>query len=419
MDGSQGEQKQTPYKIDMDPDKALDLVKHGASLLLLNVPPSTSFGMDTQVFTVGLNFKGMKMIPPGPHFVYYNAVSRHGNEFSPTTGFFIFPAPSEVIARQWDPQEEHLVKIADSSEEERFALAVKNLEFDRYLGPYDLHHYKDWKHISSYITKDVIERLEPIGGEITIMSESELIEKGPQTAADRCLAEQLSKTPECNERKPASSGKPVSGSQRCFYTRIPHSVKHIGMTAAELTAANLDKTQLLENLFDQEYGGHEDLLLGELQFSFIAFLMGQSLEAFGQWKAIVCLLLSCEEAPLQTRTQFFIKFLDVVNLQLKQGLGTKPNSRAQGTFPFLDDSWFSEDNFLQLLFQDFFSMIREAQPVDGELLYQAKRLKNVLEVNLGWCFGKEGGDKHAENDEFAPVVVTEEELMHVEQDTQI
>jgi len=64
-------------------------------------------------------------------------------------------------------------------------------------------------------------------------------------------------------------------------------------------------------------------------------------------------------------------------------------------------------------------MIREAQPVDGELLYQAKRLKNVLEVNLGWCFGKEGGDKHAENDEFAPVVVTEEELMHVEQDTQI
>lgn len=416
MDNSQGEQKQTPYKIDMDPDKALELVKHGASLLLLDVPPSTSFGMDTQVFAVGSNFKGVKMIPPGPHFVYYNAVSRHGNEFSPTTGFFIFPAPSEVIVRQWDPQEECLVKLADSSEEERFALAVKNLEFDRYLGPYDIHHYQDWKHISSYITKDVIERLEPIGGEITIMSESELIEKGPQTAADRRLADQLLKARECIEHKP---GKPMSGSQRCFYTMIPHSVKHRGMTAAELTAANLDKTQLLENLFDQKYGGLEDLLLGELQFAFIAFLMGQSLEAFGQWKAIVCLLLSCEEAPLHTRTKFFVKFLDVIILQLRKGFGTKSNSREQGTFPFLDDSWFSEDNFLRLLFQDFFSIIREAQPVDGELLYQAKRLKNVLEVSLGWCFGKEGGDKHEHNDEFAPVVVTEEELMHVEQDTVI
>lgn len=419
MDGSQGEQKQRLYKVDMDPDKALELVKHGASLILLNVPPYTTFGMDTQMFAVGSNFKGMKMIPPGPHFVYYNAVSRHGIEFSPVTGFFIFPAPSEVIVRQWDPQEEHLVKLADSSEEERFALAVKNLEFDRYLGPYDLHHYRDWKHISSYITKDVIERLEPIGGEITIMSESELIDKGPQTSADRRLAEQLSEARECYERKSACSGKPMSGSQRCFYTRIPYSVKHRGMTAAELTAANLDKTQMLENVLDQKYGGQEDLLLGELQFAFVAFLMGQSLEAFGQWKAIVCLLLSCEEAPLHTRTQFFIKFLDVVNLQLKQGFGTNSNSQEQRTFPLLDDSWFSKDNFLQLLFQDFFSMIKEAQPVDGELLFQAKRLKNVLEVNFGWCFEKEGSDKHEENDEFAPVVVTVEELMHVEQDSDI
>ncbi|KAH9306538.1 hypothetical protein KI387_010942, partial [Taxus chinensis] len=398
MESMHNKEQQSPYKIEMDPDKALELVKHGASLLLLNIPPSTHFGIDTQMFTVGPNFKGMKMIPPGPHFVYYSAVSRYGNESSPVIGFFIFASSSEVIVKQWDPHEERLVKFADSSEEERFAHGVKNLEFDRYLAAYDIHHYQDWKQITSCITKNVIERIEPVGGEITIISESELIAKGPQTAAERRLMEQLPNAGECHGQKAAVSGKHKSARQRCFYTPIPISVRHKGMTAEELTAANLEKTQLLEMLLEQKYGGCEDLLLGEFQFSFIAFLMGQSLEAFGQWKAILCLLLSCEEAPLRTRTQFFFKFLEVVYFQLKQGFQTSSSEHEQGNFPFVDDSWFSEDNFLQLMCKEFFSIIREAQPVDGELLFQAKRLKKMLEGRLGWCFDNVAYN-YGENDE--------------------
>jgi len=30
---------------------------------------------------------------------------------------------------------------------------------------------------------------------------------------------------------------------------------------------------MLENILDQKYGGHEDLLLGELQLSFVSFLV--------------------------------------------------------------------------------------------------------------------------------------------------
>lgn len=98
------------------------------------------------------------------------------------------------------------------------------------------------------------------------------------------------------------------------------------------------QSQELESVLRNSFGGAEDLMLGELQFSFIAFLvctlaqcdveylnvventsffqilkhvissysnmktwvwwnqMGQSLEAFGQWKAIVSLLFSCEES---------------------------------------------------------------------------------------------------------------------------
>ena len=85
------------FSLSMDPNTALELVKQGVTLLLLDVPQYTLFGIDTQVlllilyssssssvaftyiyssinqstwqmFSVGPSFKGIKMIPPG----YFN-----------------------------------------------------------------------------------------------------------------------------------------------------------------------------------------------------------------------------------------------------------------------------------------------------------------------------------------------------------
>lgn len=50
------------------------------------------------------------------------------------------------------------------------------------------------------------------------------------------------------------------------------------MSPQELTALNLDKTGMLNQVLSKYYNRHGDELLGELQFSFLAFLMGQSLE---------------------------------------------------------------------------------------------------------------------------------------------
>lgn len=47
MDSSR---QQAPYHVRMDADDALKLVKQGATILLLGVPPSTSFGIDQQVW---------------------------------------------------------------------------------------------------------------------------------------------------------------------------------------------------------------------------------------------------------------------------------------------------------------------------------------------------------------------------------
>jgi A1 cistron-splicing factor AAR2 len=59
---------------------------------------------------------------------------------------------------------------------------------------------------------------------------------------------------------------------------LPRLVKTPGASGAELTALNLDKTAALEEAASQTGDPSGKALLGELQFAYITFLFGQSLE---------------------------------------------------------------------------------------------------------------------------------------------
>jgi A1 cistron-splicing factor AAR2 len=58
----------------MDADKARELFENGATLVFLDVPRGTEFGIDYNSWNVGPNFKGIKMITPGVHFVYFRCI---------------------------------------------------------------------------------------------------------------------------------------------------------------------------------------------------------------------------------------------------------------------------------------------------------------------------------------------------------
>ena len=62
--------------------------------------------------------------------------------------------------------------------------------------------------------------------------------------------------------------------------------------------------------------------LCRVQFALLAFLLGHSLEAFGQWKALLHLLLSCEEAPFRTHSSFYAQALNAVHAQLSHCLAS-------------------------------------------------------------------------------------------------
>ena len=57
--------------MEIDGELAKKLFAEGAALVLLDVPERTEFGIDYNSWTVGPKFKGVKMIPPGFHFIYY------------------------------------------------------------------------------------------------------------------------------------------------------------------------------------------------------------------------------------------------------------------------------------------------------------------------------------------------------------
>ena len=101
---------------EMDPEVAKRLHADGATLIVLDVPEGTEFGIDYFSWNVGPRFKGVKMIPPGLHFIYYSAVNT-GGQTAPRTGMFLHSKRQDILVMRWDAATEDVVEIATNEEE--------------------------------------------------------------------------------------------------------------------------------------------------------------------------------------------------------------------------------------------------------------------------------------------------------------
>ena len=61
--------------IEMNQELAKHLLVEGGTLVLLDVPAGTDIGIDIKSWNSAENFKGIKMIPPGFHFIHYRLVA--------------------------------------------------------------------------------------------------------------------------------------------------------------------------------------------------------------------------------------------------------------------------------------------------------------------------------------------------------
>jgi A1 cistron-splicing factor AAR2 len=180
-----------------------------------------------------------------------------------------------------------------------------------------------------------------------------------------------------------------------LFTNIPKHFAPASRNGADVTRFNLDKSRLLDHilvqgkLVDSNGKPKPRLLLGEMQFAFVSFLMGHLFDAFEQWKSILALLCSCEGA-LKTYPEFFLDYIDALHHQL----GEIPEDF------FIDI--LSGKNFLTSTLTGFFDILDDVSN-KRELRDAGQNLRRFVERRFGRSFSVM--DLDAVDDEDAPTVV--------------
>ncbi|GAB1603269.1 protein AAR2 homolog [Argonauta hians] len=374
----------------MDQETAQLLFNEGSTLVFLDVPLSTEFGIDYNCWDVGPKFKGVKMIPPGVHFVYYSAKNKEG-QVAPRTGFFHEFKPREIVLREWDPQTED-IKTEQNDPEVLERFLINKQELDQYLAPYPYENYKKWVSLTNHLSSDLLTSLHVEGVKICSVTaiSSERSDSESRAAARLKNSQPLrDMSHQCQSMKEAESHlsqlqfDPHAGVQ---FHAVPPKYP-AGATPAEVTKYSLDSSYAVSTMIDSCYGNRELLLLGEMQLAFVCFIVGQVYDGFEQWKKLVRVLSTAQRA-VASYPNLYMQFIKVLHFQLKE---------IPKDF-FVDI--LSQQNFLvDTLYELFWNL--DSEEVTEELRKRGEKFKANLTETFQWDFT-------SEPDEYAPVVVESE-----------
>lgn len=241
--------------VDMDPDVARRLFEEGATLVLLGVPQGTELGIDCKSWQVGPRFKGVKMIPPGLHFLHYCSVNPPscGGEVGPKTGLFLTLKPREILLANWDPKEEDLDFSASENEEEVSRIRANLRDLDPHLGPYPYEVMRKWVSLTDRLSEEVAKSLQPLSGRVCAYSDvipelqlthtKDRAEQPRNDTACQSMKEGLDRLPRMKQRE---------GTELRFSV-IPKKTYPPGATPAEITQCSLDLSYALEIVLEKNH----------------------------------------------------------------------------------------------------------------------------------------------------------------------
>lgn len=277
-----------------------ELQDGGGSVLCLGVPEGALFGIDYAAWVVGPQFMGAKLIPPGLHYIYS---SPSGDDVGVArTGFFVSVPPRGVVVRRWDPESETLVRL-DPEDEERYTDGVHDFAFDANLGPYRVELAPQWAELTRHASAQLVGKIGPAAGAWRSRS-AEYDDDGPGQGSNAG----------CEGGEPRLEFNRGEG---LFFSDVPRLRVPKGASPQEVTQMHTDRSGQLEDMIATSYGGEELQILGEMQIAFIVFALGQNYDGFEQWKALLTLLCSCEEAVVR-RPALFAELLRVLFAQITQ-----------------------------------------------------------------------------------------------------
>ena len=167
------------------------------------------------------------------------------------------------------------------------------------------------------------------------------------------------------------------------FTPVPRFNHPKNATPAEITKYSMDRTYTLNTMLSAYSESFE--ILGELQFAFTTFLIGQVYDAFEQWKKLVHLLCNSEEA-MALHKELYNQFISTMHFQVRE----------------IPEDFFidivTENNFLTSTLRVFFASLVDNTDVDSKLRQRGLKFRDNLTQKFRWDFT-------VDPDEDAPVVV--------------
>lgn len=169
---------------------------------------------------------------------------------------------------------------------------------------------------------------------------------------------------------------------RIYFTDLESFTPRRPMAPHELTRAYLDRSDQLEAIAGNDW----DAILGELQYAFVLFVIGQSFEGFEQWKRLLSLVCTCPRAMTDHRP-FYGNFISTFMHVRADPIVLVPNFAWSDVLcsqmKQAPDDFFACDltrhNFLTRCLSDLFEL-GEDTPLRPAL----HRLRALVSSKFGW-----------------------------------
>ena len=279
-----------------------------AAVLLLHLPPGILCGIDLLSFTTTAQFRGIKNVPPGWHFLFTSETSslsiRDGSWFH-VSSTIINPPP--LIVRQWDSSSGSLLPCPNPEE---FRARLPDLR-ERNLSPYRQSAGKeataeasDWTRLTEYVSPRVL-------GHLT-QNEDWKITSASCAKEDR-------------DDIPGLTAEDVGEEERELGVLGIHLKRtwREGAIGRERTEAVLDSSWALGDVVERrqprewkekEWG---DVVLGQMEACFLMVLTVANYSCLEEWKRCVGLVLTCKRA-VREREEWFGRFLVLLRRQMER-----------------------------------------------------------------------------------------------------
>ena len=363
---------------DMDQDTAKRLLVEGSVLIIEDAPQGLEFGIDCHAWRIGPRFRGVKMIPPGFHYIFFSAVNAEGHA-APRISFCHVFERQEVVVKRWNPIEEDLVdEVVDAERRSRIRADLRNL--DRFLGAYPYENLRKWTSLTCHVTGKLIERVEPVNKRVCSVMQFETAPFVSSRSSTGEATEQQACESRPSEEVKLPELKPLPDTVLRFSAFPEHNFPP-GSSAAEVSRHSMDRSYVLQSMASSMHA--DEKLLGELQLAFIFTILGHVYESFEHWRRLVETFASCDAAMRETPS-LFRDFISALHFQLRE----------------LPEDFFMDitapNNFFAVTLQRFFAAVEEDHAsLDKTLVSRASSFKQYLTEKFDWEF----------EDDDAPVVV--------------